>query len=92
MGTEHLKAQIHKGTEKIEHGIESAAEKLANAAEAPGCKHASGTDDFGDVGKCFRESAKCVSRELEKQARLHPLATFGVAFAAGLIVARTLRR
>jgi len=30
--------------------------------------------------------------ELTKHAQQHPLATFGIAFAAGLLVARALRR
>ena len=92
MNTEPLKTRIHKGTEQIERDIKSAAEKLVNGSEAPGRAHAGGVNDFGDVAQCFRDSVKGLSKEVEKHARLHPLATFGLAFAAGLIVARALRR
>jgi len=38
------------------------------------------------------DQTKDLRAELAKQAREHPLATFGLAFAAGVLLARALRR
>ena len=92
MDTEQVKARIHKGTEKIQRSAETAAEKLANGAEALGRKVDATGSEFGDIARRLRDGTTALSEEVEKQARLHPLATFGFAFAAGLIVARALRR
>jgi len=58
-----------------------------------------GDSGTGGIGCDLREAAnelleqtKGLRAELAKQAREHPLAAFGVAFAAGVLLARALRR
>ncbi len=92
MKSEHIKAKIHKGAEEIERGVEAAAEQLANGAETTVRKCDALKSGIEDIAQRLRDGTKGMSDEIAKQARLHPLATFGVAFAAGLIVARVLRR
>jgi len=45
-----------------------------------------------DLGARMLESSRTLSDEAARQARLRPLAVFGAAFLAGVIVARVLRR
>jgi hypothetical protein len=49
-------------------------------------------DRLRDVGRNLLDGATMVTDELRRQARVRPLATFGVAVLAGLIAARALRR
>ena len=44
------------------------------------------------AGDRLLESAKSLSGAASKQMQLHPMAAFGVAFVAGMTVARLLRR
>lgn len=44
------------------------------------------------AGDRLLESAKALSSAASKQMQLHPMAAFGVAFLAGITVARLLRR
>jgi len=45
-----------------------------------------------DAGDRLLESAKSLTDAASKQMQLHPMAAFGVAFLAGITVARLLRR
>lgn len=92
MKSEHMRPKIHKGAEEIERGVEAAAGQLANGAEAVVRERDALESGIEDIAQRVRDGTKGMSDEIAKQARLHPLATFGVAFAAGLIVARVLRR
>jgi ElaB/YqjD/DUF883 family membrane-anchored ribosome-binding protein len=49
-------------------------------------------DDLRDAGARFAEGARKFGDAAVEQVREHPLAAFGVAFAAGLVVSRWLRR
>ena len=49
-------------------------------------------DDLRDAGARFAEGAKKFGDAAVEQVREHPLAAFGVAFAAGVVVSRWLRR
>lgn len=92
MNTKETKAQIRKGADKIESGVEAAADSLAEGAEALGEHSDELQDKLRDIGRHILNTTKELSDEAAKQARLRPLAVFGVAFVAGVIVARALRR
>src|SRR5471032_1331988 len=77
MSTEHLKSRIHRGAEHIERRVETATEKFTNNADALSRKQNALKDDFRDIAGCLRDGTKGLSEKIEKQARLHPLATFG---------------
>lgn len=48
-------------------------------------------DELRDAGERFSEGAKKLSEVAVEQVRAHPLAAFGIAFAAGMVVSRWLR-
>lgn len=47
--------------------------------------------ELHDAGERFSEGARKLGDAAAEQVRAHPLAAFGVAFAAGLVVSRLLR-
>ena len=49
-------------------------------------------DDLRDAGARLTEGARTLGSALGEQVREHPLAAFGIAFAAGVIVSRAMRR
>ena len=71
---------------------QSAAKKPApkNGAQAGWCDHAE--DELREIGARFADSTKSLREQLAKQAQSNPLTTVGVAFAAGILLARALRR
>ncbi len=48
-------------------------------------------DELRDAGARFSDGAKKLAEATAAQVREHPMAAFGIAFAAGLIVSRWLR-
>lgn len=92
MSTSQVKAQIHKTAERIEDGVEAAAAGIANGADALDAQRDELLETLRDLGRRMLESSKALSDEAARQARLRPLAAFGAAFIAGVIVARVLRR
>lgn len=92
MSTKINKADIHEGADKMKAGIDEVADKLADEAEMLASKAEMFDERLRDIGRRFLESTKGLTEEAAKQARLHPLAVFGVAFAAGIVLARALRR
>jgi len=92
MRTGEGKGKIHPGTESVERGAEAAAEKSAGRDQTCECQCHRLENELRDIGRSLLDSTKGLRQEASKQAGLHPLATFGLAFTAGLIVARALRR
>ena len=72
----------------------SVAGAPADTAPAPdaSCGCHSLEHDLRAAGTRLLDETRGLRAELTRQAQQHPLATFGVAFAAGLLVARALRR
>ncbi|MEO5623110.1 MAG: hypothetical protein ABIQ78_06815 [Dokdonella sp.] len=48
-------------------------------------------DELRDAGERFAQGARKFSEAATEQVREHPLAAFGIAFAAGVVVSRWLR-
>lgn len=92
MNTKETKAQIRKSADKIERGVAAAAASLTNGADALGEQSDELQEKLRDIGRRILDTTKELSDEAAKQARLRPLAVFGIAFVAGVIVARALRR
>jgi len=92
MNTKETKAQIRKSADRIERGVAAAAESLTNGADALGEQSDEPQEKLRDIGRRLLDTTKELSDEAAKQARLRPLAVFGIAFVAGVIVARALRR
>ena len=49
-------------------------------------------DELRDAGARLTDGARTLGSALSEQVREHPLAAFGIAFAAGVIVSRAMRR
>ena len=49
-------------------------------------------DELRDAGERFVEGTRTLRAAAIEQVREHPLAAFGVAFAAGVLASRLLRR
>lgn len=49
-------------------------------------------EELHDAGARFVDGARTFSDAAIEQVREHPLAAFGIAFAAGVVVSRMLRR
>ncbi|MGA9333901.1 MAG: hypothetical protein WBV39_06455 [Rudaea sp.] len=61
-----------------------------NGSQAGECHHAA--DELRDMGARIADSTKGLREQLAKQTQRNPLASVGVAFAAGILLARALRR
>jgi t-SNARE complex subunit (syntaxin) len=92
MNTKETRAQIHQTADQVENGVAAAAASLGNGVEALGEKRDEMLDTLRDIGRRLLDSTKALTDEAARQARLRPLAVFGVAFVAGVIVARVVRR
>jgi hypothetical protein len=88
MNTNEIKSQIYKSADQIESGVAAAAASLSNGAEAFSQKRDDLQDSLGDIGRRLLDGTKELTDEVAEQARLHP----GIAFVAGAIVSRALRR
>lgn len=69
------------GSTSAEEDLDEVGERLA-ALEA----------QLRVAGERLLESARSLSGAASKQMQMHPMAAFGVAFLAGMTVARLLRR
>ena len=92
MNTKQMKDQIRKSADEIESGVAAAATRLGNGADALKERREGLQDTLRDFGQRLLDNSKQLSDEIASQARLRPLAVFGVAFVAGIFVARVLRR
>ncbi|MEO8458978.1 MAG: hypothetical protein ABI451_00480 [Dokdonella sp.] len=75
----------------IKNGIDKTTGELHHLRDRLSANGAHLEDELRDAGKRFSEGAKKFSEAAGEQVREHPLAAFGIAFAAGLIVSRWLR-
>jgi ElaB/YqjD/DUF883 family membrane-anchored ribosome-binding protein len=49
-------------------------------------------EELREAGERFAEGAKTFGSAAAEQVRAHPMAAFGIAFAAGFVISRVLRR
>jgi ElaB/YqjD/DUF883 family membrane-anchored ribosome-binding protein len=49
-------------------------------------------EELREAGERFAEGAKTFGAAATEQVRAHPMAAFGIAFTAGFILSRALRR
>ena len=93
MGNErNIKSAAANAADKIHNGVDAAEEKLDDSVDAVSTRLTSLEAQLRDTGERLLANAKELSETAEKQMRTHPLAAFGVAFVAGIAVARLLRR
>jgi ElaB/YqjD/DUF883 family membrane-anchored ribosome-binding protein len=87
-----IKATAADAAGKIHNGVNAAEEKLDESVDAVSTRLESLEAQLRDSGERLLANAKELSETAGKQMRTHPLAAFGVAFVAGIAVARLLRR
>ncbi len=92
MKTEKIKAQIRKRANQIEDDVAAAAATRGNGAETFEGKSDELQEKLREMGRDLLESTRKLTEEATRQARMRPLAVFGIAFVAGVVVARMLRR
>lgn len=85
-------AQIRSSVDQIEDGVAAVAASVSNGVDALNHKRDELQDKAREFGRGLLDDAKELTDEVAKQAHLRPLAVFGVAFVAGVVVARLLRR
>ena len=66
---------------QVEEDLEEASERLEAVEE-----------QLREAGDRLLESAQALKEIASRQMQMHPMAAFGVAFLAGITVARLLRR
>jgi ElaB/YqjD/DUF883 family membrane-anchored ribosome-binding protein len=79
-------------TGSTEESSEAADGELHNLRAKLRANGARLEDDLRDAGARFADGAKKFSEAAAEQVRENPLAAFGIAFAAGIVVSRWLRR
>lgn len=96
-------ANVREAKQHLDDDSEQIADGVSDAGEAVGDElhrlrtklHANGAkleDDLRDAGARFADGAKKFSETATEQIRENPIAAFGIAFAAGIVVSRLLRR
>ncbi|HZP64894.1 MAG TPA: hypothetical protein VFB32_01175 [Rudaea sp.] len=78
--------------DKVHNGVDAAEEKLDETVEAFGARLAQIETLLRENGERLLASAKEIGDVASKQVRTYPLAAFGIAFVAGIALARMLRR
>lgn len=76
----------------IECRIDALAQRVAQSAHVLGTQCDALRREFDKIGLPLRSRAKGWADAATTQARAHPFAAFGIAFAAGAVLARALRR
>ncbi|MEO8803049.1 MAG: hypothetical protein ABI304_03545 [Rudaea sp.] len=84
--------QIRNSADKIDGGVAAVAASVSNSVDSLNEKRHELQDKAREFGRGLLDDAKELTDEVTKQAHLRPLAVFGVAFVAGVVVARLLRR
>jgi ElaB/YqjD/DUF883 family membrane-anchored ribosome-binding protein len=80
-----VKAAAHETAEATRSELRRLREKLrANGAQLE--------EELREAGERFAEGAKTFGNAAAEQVRAHPMAAFGIAFAAGFVLSRALRR
>lgn len=81
----------NEGAEVREDDLESMKGELHRLREKLKSNGAQLEDELRDAGERFSDGARKFSDAAVEQVRAHPLAAFGVAFAAGVVLSRLLR-
>ncbi len=77
--------------DKIKNGIDQTTGELHRLRNRISANGAHLEEELRDAGQRFADGARKFSDAAGEQIREHPVAAFGIAFTAGLIVSRWLR-
>jgi ElaB/YqjD/DUF883 family membrane-anchored ribosome-binding protein len=85
-------AKAHASVDRAADKIDAAAEKMDSAADDLNARISEISERLKADGERLLESARELGDMLSKQTRQHPLTACGIAFVAGIAVARLMRR
>jgi len=85
-------AKAHASVDRAADKIDAAAEKMDAAADDLNARIGEISERLKADGERLLESARELGEVISKQTRQHPLTACGIAFVAGIAVARLLRR
>ena len=88
--------KMHNGTAEtaagIHNGVDAAEDRVDEAIDSFGDRLAALEAKWREHGEELLASAREIGSVAGKQVRAHPVAAFGVAFVAGMLAAKLLRR
>jgi ElaB/YqjD/DUF883 family membrane-anchored ribosome-binding protein len=91
-----VKQQLDEGRDDVAEAANETAQEAAGELHRLGAKlrenGAELEDELRDAGERFAEGARTLRDAAVEQVREHPLAAFGIAFAAGYVASRLMRR
>ena len=91
-GIDSAAGRAHETVDAAADKLDAAAEKIDAAAEDLNERISEIQERLKADGERLLASARELGDVISKQTRLHPLTACGVAFVAGIAVARLLRR
>jgi len=77
---------------KARNGVDMAQDAVNDSVDSLSKRLRSLESLWGEYGDTIVKNAKELGSVAEKQVRSNPLAAFGIAFGAGILLARLLRR
>jgi len=77
---------------KTRNGVDMAQDAVNDSVDALSKRLHSLESLWSEYGDAIVKNAKELGSAAEKQVRSNPLAAFGIAFGAGILLARLLRR
>jgi ElaB/YqjD/DUF883 family membrane-anchored ribosome-binding protein len=92
MSARTAKSTLDDTAERIHNGVDAAEDRLDENIDAFAARLASLERQLRQTGDLLLKNAKELGGSASKQVQLHPLAAFGVAFLAGVTIAKLLRR
>ena len=92
MKDQATKSTVEDIAARARHRVDATADKVEENIDEVADRFAEIEEQLRLAGDRLIENAKVLSAEASKQTRLHPLAAIGIAFAAGVVVSKLLRR
>ena len=87
-----MKAGLDKSTEQLKDAARAAADGFRQAAEGlRGATHVAG-EELAEAGAAAARGAQDLWDQAGDAIRKNPMAAFGIAFAAGVLLAKLMRR
>lgn len=92
MKTERIKAAVDETADEIHAAVDDAEDTIDDSVESIGERLAQARECLMEQTDRLIDSAKEISAAASQYAHARPIAAAGIAFAAGIVVARLLRR
>lgn len=92
MKQEASKSTVEELATRARHRVDAAADKVDENIDDVADRFADLEAQLRETGERLLENAKSLSAEASRHTRQHPLAAIGIAFAAGIVVSKLLRR